>query len=171
MALDEAYDKIDRHLRNTLDDQDYAEFSGALDEVYRASPESVPEDWKLVPVEPTQEMMQAGFDVQGSHLYGVTYCAMLAAAPTPPVSEKLAAAVVEYMVDIQRRDDHIAEQSEQIEKQLATLSLAKEALVMQRQRYIKRWEGGVDIDVPSIETELANEAITAIDAAMQEDKP
>lgn len=40
--------------------------------------------WKLVPVEPTKEMMQAGFDVRGSHLYGLTYRAMLDAAPAPP---------------------------------------------------------------------------------------
>jgi hypothetical protein len=42
-----------------------------------------PEGWKLVPIEPTNEMMQAGFDVQGSHLYGLTYRAMVRIAPQP----------------------------------------------------------------------------------------
>jgi hypothetical protein len=41
-------------------------------------------EWQLVPKEPTKEMMQAGFDVRGSHLYGLTYRAMLDAAPAPP---------------------------------------------------------------------------------------
>lgn len=31
---DDAYDKIDRYLRNNLDDSDYAEFSEALEKVY-----------------------------------------------------------------------------------------------------------------------------------------
>lgn len=30
---DDAYDKVDRHLRNSLDDTDYAEYSEALDTV------------------------------------------------------------------------------------------------------------------------------------------
>jgi hypothetical protein len=32
--MSDAYDKIDRHLRNELDDEDYAECSKALDELY-----------------------------------------------------------------------------------------------------------------------------------------
>ena len=50
----------------------------------RASPASAPEGWKIVPVEPTGEMVDAGLRSWGtSHKFR----AMLAAAPTPPVSE------------------------------------------------------------------------------------
>ena len=92
MAFDEAYDKIDRHLRNTLDDTDYAEFSVALDEVCQVSHASALEGWKLVPVEPTIEMIEEGnegFRSPDSRRHTVSSCykAMLAAAPTPPVSE------------------------------------------------------------------------------------
>lgn len=45
--------------------------------------QAVPPGWKLVPVEPTQEMSQAGFDVRGAHGYNLTYRAMVAAAPNP----------------------------------------------------------------------------------------
>lgn len=44
---------------------------------------AIPDGWQLVPKEPTPEMMQAGFDVRGGHMYGATYRAMLAAAPKP----------------------------------------------------------------------------------------
>lgn len=37
--MDNAYDKIDRFLRNNLDDADYAEYSAALDEVLSAAPQ------------------------------------------------------------------------------------------------------------------------------------
>ena len=40
-----AYDKIDRYLRNSLDDDDYAEYSAALDLV-----STQPEGYVLVPV-------------------------------------------------------------------------------------------------------------------------
>ena len=66
----------------------------------RASPASATEGWKLVPVEPTEEMVNAfkSADLTELRRYGVTisrllvrftqnYRAMLAAAPTPPVSE------------------------------------------------------------------------------------
>lgn len=43
----------------------------------------VPDGWQLVPKQPTDEMMQAGFDVRGSHMYGAAYRAMLAAALQP----------------------------------------------------------------------------------------
>lgn len=53
-----------------------------LAEAYEAGKRAgIPEGWVVVPKEPTKEMLQAGFDVQGSHLYGLTYSAMLAAAP------------------------------------------------------------------------------------------
>lgn len=45
---------------------------------------SVPDGWKLVPLEPTNEMMRAGFDVCGLDQVGwleLKYKAMLAAAP------------------------------------------------------------------------------------------
>ena len=56
-----------------------------------ASPASAPEGWKLVPFEPTDAMIECGCRALGA-LYGQygaseAYRAMLAAAPTPPVSE------------------------------------------------------------------------------------
>lgn len=48
--------------------------------LYKCAPVAVPEGWKLVPVEPTDEQWQAAhglFDVQR------VYRAMIAAAPTP----------------------------------------------------------------------------------------
>ena len=55
----------------------------------RASPASVPEGWKLVPVEATKEMEQAFEHCKYSQCdYADSYWdAMLVAAPTPPVSE------------------------------------------------------------------------------------
>ena len=50
----------------------------------RASPASAPEGWKIVPVEPTGEMVDAGIRSLGT---ADKFRAMLAAAPTPPVSE------------------------------------------------------------------------------------
>lgn len=57
----------------------------------RASPASVPEGYAIVPVGPTQEMLDAGCKALGA-LYGQygaseAYRSMIAAAPTPPVSE------------------------------------------------------------------------------------
>ena len=49
-----------------------------------ASPASAPEGWKIVPVEPTGEMVDAGIRSLGT---ADKFRAMLAAAPTPPVSE------------------------------------------------------------------------------------
>jgi hypothetical protein len=50
-------------------------------------PASVPEGWKLVPVEPTNEMVQAWLDTYEGNIQTV-YRAMLAAAPQPPVVEQ-----------------------------------------------------------------------------------
>ena len=75
-------------------------FARAVYEAGRASPASVPEGYVLVPVEPTEEMKSA-FDaaelrellrhgVDFSRLntrFVANYKAMLAVAPTPPVSE------------------------------------------------------------------------------------
>ena len=63
----------------------------AENERLRASPASAPEGWKLVPFEPTDAMIECGCRALGA-LYGQygaseAYRAMLAAAPTPPVSE------------------------------------------------------------------------------------
>ena len=61
------------------------------DDCICASPASAPEGWKLVPFEPTDAMIECGCRALGA-LYGQygaseAYRAMLAAAPTPPVSE------------------------------------------------------------------------------------
>lgn len=50
---------------------------------------SLSAEWQLVPKEPTKAMMQAGFDVRGSRLYGLTYRAMLDAAPARKVGVTL----------------------------------------------------------------------------------
>ena len=76
----------------------------------RASPASATEGWKLVPVEPTEEMVNAfkSADLTELRRYGVTisrllvrftqnYRAMLAAAPTPPENKALLEAVAEVV--------------------------------------------------------------------------
>ena len=77
-----AYDKIDRYLRNNLDDDDYAEYSAALDLV-----STQPEGYVLVPVEPTDAMLEAAFNAPArGHPETATssftdiYSAMIAAA-------------------------------------------------------------------------------------------
>ena len=64
-------------------------FARAAYEAGRASPASVP-GWKLVPDVPTSTMVLAGEKALSEHDFlrmDSAYCAMLAAAPTPPVSE------------------------------------------------------------------------------------
>ena len=64
-------------------------FARAVYEAGRASPASVP-GWKLVPDVPTSTMVLAGEKALSEHDFlrmDSAYCAMLAAAPTPPVSE------------------------------------------------------------------------------------
>ena len=77
----------------------------------RASPASAPAGWKLVPVEPTEEMVNAfkSADLTELRRYGVTisrllvrftqnYRAMLAAAPTQPASEDRKDATLKFAV-------------------------------------------------------------------------
>ncbi len=64
----------------------------------------VPEGWKLVPIEPTAEMVQAALDkpafdplgdlLPWSHITRTSYAAMIKAAPTPPASEQQQAVVL-----------------------------------------------------------------------------
>lgn len=64
-------------------------FARAVYEAGRASPASVP-GWKLVPDVPTSTMVLAGEKAFSEHDFlrmDSAYCAMLATAPTPPVSE------------------------------------------------------------------------------------
>lgn len=81
----EAYDTIDSFLRNNLDDDDYALYSSALDDVYTAQqPPQLPAGYKLVPIEPTEEMLFACQDAGSisNHQRGKRiYKAMLEAAP------------------------------------------------------------------------------------------
>ena len=61
-----------------------------VEEVGKASPASVPANFKMVPVEPTMEMCEAGwneYDLQEHFSVRFMYERMIAAAPTPPVSE------------------------------------------------------------------------------------
>ena len=56
----------------------------------RASPASAPAGWKLVPVEPTEEILDVMFDAGIDRHDGdltILYRAILAAAPTPPSTE------------------------------------------------------------------------------------
>ena len=65
-------------------------FARAVYEAGRASPASVP-GWKLVPDVPTSTMVLAGEKALSEHDFlrmDSAYCAMLATAPTPPVSEE-----------------------------------------------------------------------------------
>lgn len=76
-------------------------FARAVYEAGRASPASAPEGWKLVPVVPTEGMIKLGAHVLSEWLDDAaplherryvnpfigTYKHVLAAAPTPPVSE------------------------------------------------------------------------------------
>ena len=64
-------------------------FARAVYEAGWASPASVP-GWKLVPDVPTSTMVLAGEKALSEHDFlrmDSAYCAMLATAPTPPVSE------------------------------------------------------------------------------------
>ena len=64
-------------------------FARAVYEAGRASPASVP-GWKLVPDVPTSTMVLAGEKALSEHDFlrmDSAYCAMLATAPTQPVSE------------------------------------------------------------------------------------
>ena len=60
----------------------------------QASPASAPEGWKIVPVEPTGEMVDAGIRSLGT---ADKFRAMLAAAPTPPENKALLEAVAEVV--------------------------------------------------------------------------
>ena len=123
---------------------------------HRASPASVPEGWKLVPVEPTEEMVNAfkSADLTELRRYGVTisrllvrftqnYRAMLAAAPNPPVSEG-------------RKD---AELLDYIQNHGATIQIVPMA---------NRTFG---FEVGGLHKSRKLSVREAIDAAMQEDKP
>lgn len=64
---------------------------------------NIPEGWKLVPVEPTQAMVEAAFDaLPNSPLEGrirTHYRAMLAAAPTTPVQQCRDDGRCQYAID------------------------------------------------------------------------
>ena len=72
------------YLAWTTGEQRYIDRLEAELAALRASPASAPEGWKIVPVEPTGEMVDAGIRSLGT---ADKFRAMLAAAPTPPVSE------------------------------------------------------------------------------------
>ncbi len=79
------------YLAWTTGEQRYIDHLEAELAALRASPASAPEGWKWVPVEPTQEMLNAMFETRkiapdDADLI-VQYNALLAAAPTPPSTE------------------------------------------------------------------------------------
>lgn len=63
--------------------------------------------WKWVPVEPTPEMQEAGFNVPGAHLYNASYRAMVAAAPSAPGTPEApqTAAARDVLAERQRQVD------------------------------------------------------------------
>ena len=54
----------------------------------------IPPNWKLVPVEPTREMLRSAFPASGPVTANAVYRAMLDAAPQPPTTEQ--SSVVEH---------------------------------------------------------------------------
>ena len=74
----------------------YDALRAALEQPDMGNPVSVPQGWKLVPVEPTAEMLNAWCEAENKtskHLHAsdvmqAGYRAMLAAAPQPPVVEQ-----------------------------------------------------------------------------------
>lgn len=113
----------------------------------KASPASAPEGFVLVPVEPTEEMLNAMFETRkiapdDADLI-VQYNALLAASPTPPVSED-------------RKD---AELLDYIQNHGATIQIVPMA---------NRTFG---FEVGGLHKSRKLSVREAIDAAMQEDKP
>ena len=111
----------------------------------QASPASVP-GWKLVPDVPTSTMVLAGEKALSEHDFlrmDSAYCAMLATAPTPPVSED-------------RKD---AELLDYIQNHGATIQIVPMA---------NRTFG---FEVGGLHKSRKLSVREAIDAAMQEDKP
>jgi hypothetical protein len=53
-----------------------------------------PAGYKLVPIEPTLEMQQAGHDTPGAHMYNASYRAMVVAAPSPSAEKERDARVL-----------------------------------------------------------------------------
>lgn len=120
-------------------------FARAVYEAGRASPASVP-GWKLVPDVPTSTMVLAGEKALSEHDFlrmDSAYCAMLATAPTPPVSED-------------RKD---AELLDYIQNHGATIQIVPMA---------NRTFG---FEVGGLHKSRKLSVREAIDAAMQEDKP
>ena len=104
-------------------------FARAVYEAGRASPASVPEGWKLVPIEATMEMCEAGwneYDLQDHFSVRFMYERMIAAAPTSPVSENRKDAQIERLEHLTTAIDDRCGKT--IEKQSAALKLARDAL-------------------------------------------
>jgi len=91
-AADDAYNAIDRYLRNNMDDATYAEYENYLQCVFDSPhPTGTGADagWVLVPREPTPEMCRAGFlsEPEGFDIEtpadapSLVYRAMIAASP------------------------------------------------------------------------------------------
>lgn len=59
-----------------------------IEELEAAQAQAVPDGWQLVPLEPTEEMERAGWDVGGLVTPYKTYRAMLHTAPTPAGSQQ-----------------------------------------------------------------------------------
>jgi hypothetical protein len=103
-------------------------------------------EWKLVPVEPTEAMIDAYFD--RCRDFGFTahinataaYITMLAASPTPPVSSN-EAALVEALKPFERVNPHKTEAGLTIASvpcTIAEIRVAREALA--RHREGRGWE-------------------------------
>lgn len=97
-----AYDKIDRYLRNNLDDADYADFSDALETVYdykqaSAAPAPALTDEQIARLARQHGAESAGRTVTGKALFLVSaddLRALLQAAPQPAAQPELHAAIM-----------------------------------------------------------------------------
>jgi hypothetical protein len=70
-----------------FDRETYEDIMDSGERALAAKPHGIPEGWKLVPVKPTDEMMDAGRGIDGSWTAGNVWALMVAAAPEPHCSE------------------------------------------------------------------------------------
>ena len=143
-------------------------FTRAVYEAGRASPASVPDNFKMVPVEPTPEMLTAGECESDSDraTYETVYAAMIASAPTPAT----------WPDGTPRAFDNYAH-DKQFSEDSPTPPVSEDWKDAKRYRWLrKEWfredeDNSWFMQSESSFLESPDEFDAAIDAAMQEDKP
>lgn len=108
-----------KRARELIKNTDHAIGLGIMKQLLRElidAPEQasgVPDGWKLVPVEPTPEMMRSGMNVPFNKAarHNAVYRAMLAAAPTPAEApEDVASEPVGYLyTNVQSGEYHVSD--------------------------------------------------------------